>query len=480
VIAALRKLLPKNSFARNVSVLVGGTAGAQALMLLAAPLLTRLYTPEDFGLLAVYAGLLALFSVVASLRYELAIPLPESNTEAANVLVLSLLVVLAMGGISSVMVVLAGDQIVQALGSPALAKYFWLLPIGVLLAGSYKVFNYWAVRTKSFGDIATTRVSQTLATLAIQIFGFKLGGTALLFGQAGGQGIGSIRLARLALKHREFKSWSWSGVWQAAKRYRGFPIFSTWSALLNTIGTQLPLILFSVLFSPSVAGAYLLTQRVLGAPITLISDAVSKVFLAHATKALRRGDLNKLILRIHKKLANTIIPVFLVFSFFSPTIFSFFFGEEWLISGEIARWISAWLAFVFILSPFMVLFEVLEHQKIGVLFQFIMVILRIFAIIVGFRFDSFMLSIKLFTVFSVVSLIAFNIWLSFKTNASFLAMLKNYIYSFLGGVFIMTPIGFMYLAGNSLDGMLIGGAVSLIFVFLYVFNSFVSEDFTFN
>jgi len=75
----LRRLLPKNAFVRSVSVLVGGTAGAQILLVLAAPLLTRLYTPEDFGLLAVYASLLALIGVISSLRYELAIPLPEDD-----------------------------------------------------------------------------------------------------------------------------------------------------------------------------------------------------------------------------------------------------------------------------------------------------------------------------------------------------------------------------------------------------------------
>jgi hypothetical protein len=45
----IRRLLPRNAFARGVSVLVGGTAGAQVLMVPAAPVLTRLYSPEDFG-----------------------------------------------------------------------------------------------------------------------------------------------------------------------------------------------------------------------------------------------------------------------------------------------------------------------------------------------------------------------------------------------------------------------------------------------
>lgn len=182
----IKKLCPQNSFARGVSILVGGTAGAQALMILAAPLLTRLYTPEYFGLLAVYSGLLAIFAVVASLQYELAIPLPESNSEAANVLVLSLLVVILMTGISAIMVLVAGEQMADVLNTPKLASYFWLLPLGVFLSGIYNIFNYWAVRTQAFGDIARTRVSQTLVTLVVQLLGFKLGGIALLLGQTGG------------------------------------------------------------------------------------------------------------------------------------------------------------------------------------------------------------------------------------------------------------------------------------------------------
>jgi len=131
--AGLRRLLPKNTFARGVSVLVGGTAAAQLLTVLAAPLLTRLYSPEDFGLLAVYGSLLALIGVMSSLRYELAIPLPEDDGEAANLAVLSLILVGISALLSGVLVLLLDTAIADALGVPALADYSWLLPVGVLL-----------------------------------------------------------------------------------------------------------------------------------------------------------------------------------------------------------------------------------------------------------------------------------------------------------------------------------------------------------
>src|SRR5690606_40130625 len=102
VSARLGALLPRNHFARGVSVLVGGAAGSQLLMLLAAPLLTRLYTPEDFGLLAICVGVLAMFGAIASFRYEGAITLPEDNVEAANVAALCLVTVLLMTSVSVV------------------------------------------------------------------------------------------------------------------------------------------------------------------------------------------------------------------------------------------------------------------------------------------------------------------------------------------------------------------------------------------
>ncbi|NCC31504.1 MAG: lipopolysaccharide biosynthesis protein, partial [Chloroflexia bacterium] len=70
--ARIARLLPKNAFARSVSILVGGTAGLQLLSILTAPIYTRLYTPSDFGVLAVFVGLLSLIIIIASLRYELA------------------------------------------------------------------------------------------------------------------------------------------------------------------------------------------------------------------------------------------------------------------------------------------------------------------------------------------------------------------------------------------------------------------------
>lgn len=409
---ALRRLLPKNTFAREVSVLIGGTAGAQVLVVLAAPLLTRLYTPEDFGLLAVYAGLLALVGVVASLRYELAIPLPEDDQEAANIVVLSLMIVLVMTLLVSISVIVFGEATAKALGAPALANYLWLFPVGVLSSGTYNVFNYWAVRTKDFSRIAGTRVRQALTTIMIQLAAFKLGGAALLLGQVAGQSVGTTILARPALALTPFKYILWRSVMAAAGRYRRFPIFLTWDGFFNAAGSQLPPLLLAALFGPVAAGLYSLANRILSAPMSLLGGAIGQVFLANAAAAYRAGEHGLLICKLQANLINIGMPPAIILILLGPDIFSIVFGEQWRQAGEFARWMAPWLFFSFVYSPLSTLFAVMERQKQVLFFQIILLITRMAAIGIGAMIGDLLTTIILFSIASAICYFCFLFWVT--------------------------------------------------------------------
>ena len=144
----VKRFLPESAFAKNVSVLVGGTALGQVITVLASPLLTRIYTPDDFGTLAVFASFLSIAAVIASLRYELAIPLPEDDKTAANVLALSLSIVVGNSLLAGILVWLFGGKVVNVINAPQLRPYLWLLPLGIFGVGTYQVLNYWAIRKK--------------------------------------------------------------------------------------------------------------------------------------------------------------------------------------------------------------------------------------------------------------------------------------------------------------------------------------------
>ena len=442
----LQRLKPKSAFARGVGVLVGGTAGSQLLVVLAAPLLTRLYTPEDFGVLAVYASLLGLIAVIASLRYELAIPLPEDAAEAANVAALSLILIGVNTLLAGVLTIFLRQPISSALGVPQLAPYLWLLPLGVLTGGVYNVFNYWAVRTKRFGTIAGTRIAQSLATLFIQLATFKLGGIALLVGQVAGQSAGTVRLGRAAFAGGGFSTVSWTGIKQAARRYQRFPLFSTWEGLANTAGLQLPPLLFAMLFGSAAAGLYSLANRVLSLPLSLIGNAIGQVFFSNAAEARRNGQLGPLVAQLHSRLAHIGLPPAVIIMLIGADLFEFVFGAQWRQAGEFAQWMAPWLYLVFVSSPLSTLFAVTEKLKQGLAFQVILLAARLVAIGLGAWIGDLAMTVMLFTGASAACWLGFLFWVSHISGNTARSMVQPSLTAFGVALLCALPV----IIGNNL------------------------------
>lgn len=436
----LNKVLPKNAFAKGVSVLVGGTAGAQLITVLAAPVLTRLYTPEDFGLLAVYASLLALIGVVASLRYELAIPLPESDVDAANVTALCLGLVGLVTILTAILVLLAGQRVAELLGTPTLAAYFWLLPVGVLFAGAFNVFNYWSVRAKRFSAIAGTRVRQALATIAVQLAAFKLGGVALLCGQAVGQGVGTYSLGKPALASASFKRVSWKGVIVVARRYRRFPIFTTWAGLFNTAGAQLPPILIAGFFSVSGAGLFALAHRILTLPVTLFGSALQSVFLSGAAQAYRNNQLGVKVSGLLDILTQIAVPPALVLVLVAPDLFELAFGSSWREAGIMAQWMAPWLVLQFCTGPLTIVNAVTENQHLGLLMQVQLFVVRVAMLSIGIFYADLLLAIQLFALGSAISYFIFLWVVLWISKVSILYFLKFLTRAFIFGVAVVAPL----------------------------------------
>src|SRR5690606_6858201 len=237
--------LQKDDLVRKVGVLVGGTAFAQALTILVLPVLTRLYDPSDFAVLAVYVAMLSIISSIACLRFEIAIPLPKSDDIAIRLMCLALLSVIAVTGVVSLFVFSFSDEIGQRTNTELIA-YLWLLPVGVFFFGVYTVFQYWAVRRGNFKSIAKTRIVQSISGAGTQVgLGFA-GATplGLLLGQIAQSGAGAYRLARstLASVRQEQHKIHISGLIQTFREYSRYPKYSTWEALANSGAIQFPII----------------------------------------------------------------------------------------------------------------------------------------------------------------------------------------------------------------------------------------------
>lgn len=402
----LREKLPKNRFVRNASVLISGTLAAQVALILASPLLTRLYTPEDFGLLAVYMSMLAIFLLLSSLRYDIAIPLPEEDSEATSIAALSLILVVLIFSFVAIFVLIFRMPLAEFLGMPIMAAYFWLLPLGILFGGFYNVFSRWSVRSKKFSLIASTNIRKAFALIAVQVACFKLGGLGLMLGQVTSHGTGVFRLAR-----PNFSNVSLKEIKRIAKRYRRFPIFSAPAGLSRVVGAELPSLVLAAAFNPAAAGLYALTKRVCGVPSSVIGGAVSQVFVANAPESYRNGTLGPLVRDFHSRMAYIGLPFTLLLMILGPELFSFVFGVDWRQAGEFARWLAPWLYLGFISSPLTNITAVMERQKQGLFFHLALLAIRILALSIGVWMQDVLLTIIIFSLVNAIWRLVFLMWL---------------------------------------------------------------------
>lgn len=425
--ASLQKLFPVNSFARGVAVLSSGTGGAQLLLLLAAPVLTRLYSPEDFGVLAVFVSILSILGVIASLRYELAIPIAEDDQTALNVVALCLLITIGMAFFTGILVWLAGDWFAEKLNVAEVSTYFWLLPIGVFLIGIYQTFNYWATREKAFGRISKTKLTQSVSSLLVQFSFFKLGPLGLIAGYITGQVFGAGRLAKSAFDSADRRSFSFHRIKSAASRYRRFPQISSWDALLNVGSLHIFTFALASLFGAYSLGLIALANRVVHLPITFMSTSIAQV--TYANLALMTSNEKKIFVsQLNLLLSYAISPLTILLIFYGENIFTVIFGDEWKIAGSYVGWIAVWTHFQFISSPVSNIFLVLEEQGKLLLFQLSLFFSRFFAILMCFLFEASVIEVVVsYSMISAFTYFLLMLWIYSAIGESLMRITQTFI-----------------------------------------------------
>lgn len=365
----LRQLFPKSAFTRSIAVLTGANVIGQIIVVVASPLLTRLYSPEQMGMLSAFTSLLMILLAVACWLYEMAIPLPDDPKRAVNLVALSIVIVIGMSIVSGLGIVLFGEHIAKSVNTPALTPYLWILPIALLGAGMYQALNYWAVREKQFACVARTRMHESTAIVLTQLgLGLlKWGAAGLLIGIAVGRLVSNVALIRLMYKqHKQsIKSVSTKMMREVAYRYRRFPLISSWSSLLNAIAFQLPYLLLTGLYGPHVLGLVALAQRVLGLPFNLLGTSVGQVYLAEAARLKRNPyQLHRLFWKTVKNMAFLGIPVIGLIIFTAPWAFAVVFGSHWMQSGQYLQAMGVMFLMQLVATPIKGSLYVLERQDL--------------------------------------------------------------------------------------------------------------------
>jgi lipopolysaccharide exporter len=398
-----------SSFRGDVLRLVSGTALAQLIVLAATPLLTRLFAPEAFGVAAMFMALTGVAGVVACLRYELAIVLPESDREAANLLALSLLTALVVSVVVLIVTWFFGPLILQWLNMSELVPYLWLVPVYVLVHGVFLGLNYWNTRTKHFKRLAASRVAGSIATatgsLSVGFLGHATGGV-MVAAQVGGQAIAAAALGgQIWRSDRRFiySNLDWQEMFRGLSRYRKFPLLSSWPALMNSLSWQLPALMLGVFFNPVVVGMYALGLRLFQTPMSLVSGAVSQVFYRHAAETKDTGQLPMVVGSLYRQLLSLVLVPCLVLMLIGQELFGFVFGSQWREAGLYAQILAPWAALWFTSSPLSVVYIALEQQEKEAFIQSIILGTRAAALTLGGLIGNPLIAIALLSATGLVA-----------------------------------------------------------------------------
>jgi O-antigen/teichoic acid export membrane protein len=383
-----REKLKSNIFFQNIAVVAGGNVTAKLIGIIAAPVITRLYTPEDYGIFSVFISVVVIVGSLATLRYAVTIPIAREEKLADNLLKLCFLITLSLSLLWFLGIVLFGNYFTVQFSAEQLQPYLWLMPVVFLGKGIYEALNNWAVRIQKFRLITRTKISQGVSSAGVKIGLGAIGITplGLFIGHIVQEaaGITSLLSKLIQLKPAFLKTFSWSGIKYAAKRYKKFPLVQSWSQLLLALGAQLPLLLIGAFHGVEVAGVFGLAQSMINMPMDLIGQAIAQVYYAEISKYGKNNPekIYKLSVSIIKKLFWVgLIPVGVIAAF-GPLLFSVIFGNEWHDAGLYARYFSLVIVIRFISTPIANSLNVLEKQGLQLLLNSgrVLIIVLIFTI----------------------------------------------------------------------------------------------------
>ncbi len=369
--------LPRASgkFISHVLTLITGNGLAQAINVVGTLLLAHLFAPEAFGSFALFITVVSFLAVLGGARYELAIMLPEQDSDAANVLILSVLALCGICGVSLVLVASLHSSIGKLLGDPHLGLWLWGAPFAIFVNSLYSILGVWYGRMKRFHKLATARVWQSMGIILGQLALLHVhpGGFALVGGWVLGQTLGTaILVVQFFYYDGRFVRMArdWRTVRACAKQYRNFPIYKGPYSFVANASSQLIPVILRLFASLDVVGLYSMSARAVYLPVTLIASSMNDVFYEKAATELKKGGLEKFVTRLLRTQVVLAAPWLVLAAFDAKLVFGLVLGAKWIPAASYAA-VLAFASFVFFLTAWLDrLFDIRGHQKLSLILEF--------------------------------------------------------------------------------------------------------------
>lgn len=366
-----------SQFAKNAAVLTLGAVVAQGISIASMPVLSRLYSPADFGLLAVFLAVSGIVATAITLRYETAILLPKEEEESKALVLLSAALSILLGILIGLVAWLLPEAAKTALGISVLNGWLLLAVLCGITTALMTTGSNWYNRQRAYIKMTTLRITQSgtgaLMGIVLGMRGFSAG---LMLAQIVASltviiiVIFSLRALRANWCNHDFRA--------VAGNHRAAPKYLLPTALLDVISLQLPVLLITAWFSSEAAGQFSMAWKILALPTALIGGAISQVFFQKISSDIHLGIevIRHRYFKVSKLLGLvSLAPLFLV-SLYGAELFSFVLGKHWHESGKMAELLIFSSMMYFVFSPTTSILLVLGKQKILLIFSVIQLAYR--------------------------------------------------------------------------------------------------------
>jgi len=381
-------LFRKESLAKNIGVLISGTVLAQVIPIALQPILKRMYTAEEFGVLDIYLKTLGILFVIYALKYDMGIVLPKNKVKAMVLLAISFLSALFFTIVSFVLIFIFQDRLLGLLQIDKIYTFIlYILPLSTLFFSLYNTFNYLLIRNKKFAASSMNRVVRRGVEGGVQVGmglnpGLKL--TGLYIGDLLGNFVFFIAAFYQSLKgiKLDMRIFRPRLLWSVAKEYSDLPKYNIIPEMMNGFfGASITFIALSK-FGMLEVGLLEPTQRILAIPAAFVSVSVGQVLLQRISESIvHKRKILKDIKGITLALFAMAVPFAAVIFLFGPELFGWYFGDAWKISGIYASYIVIYYSISFVTSPLGQVLIALKEFKVNAAWQvakFILIYLLVF------------------------------------------------------------------------------------------------------
>jgi O-antigen/teichoic acid export membrane protein len=411
----------KDSFFLDVIKLSTGSTLAQAIGLLSAPIVTRVYSPEAFGEEAFFLSVTAIIGVFICFGYETAIVLPKKTNSALNILVLTFFINCIFTLLLILLLPILNYLLIHLSSIKDVKRYFNFIPLYAFINGILLTLTFLNIRFKNYGTLALSRTAGSFSIQAFKI-GFGALGNAsggyLIISNIIGNSISAIMLVKsfFSLQFKDLKTAvSLVNLKEHLVIYKKFPMFSMWSSFINAVSYQIPIIVIAYFFAPNNVGLYSLCSTVLNQPAKIVGLSINRVFLQKsATLSQNRMNLGKETFKLYENMFKYTHLNFFLLAIIGEDLFSLVFGEQWRTAGIYAQILSIFIMIKFLNSPISNIFIVLNMQEKSLYFNSLITLTGIAALFIGAITGSIYFSLAIYSfagifAHSILIIVAFKL-----------------------------------------------------------------------